>query len=81
MISSTTSSWYQNKTSWSIGGDFTVRAYERTLYQLIVLILLKIAVRSCRNIKARTNSHMINPILTMVGSTVITIMAWLYFFL
>ena len=74
--------WYQNKTSWSIGGDFTVRAYERTLYQPYSSHITKNSSEILAGtIKARElNSHMINPILTMVGSTVITIMVLVVLF-
>ncbi len=67
--------WVQTKVSWSIGSDFTVKAYERTLYQPYISHISRNSSEILEGtVKARDLiSTIIQPILTIVGSVIITI--------
>ena len=67
--------WSQNRTSWLIGGDLTVQAYERTLHQPYSTHISRNSSEILAGtIKARELiGHIVNPVLTMVGAIVITI--------
>jgi ATP-binding cassette, subfamily B, bacterial PglK len=67
--------WVQTKVSWSIGSDFTVKAYEKTLYQPYISHISRNSSEILEGtVKARDLiGTIIQPILTIVGSLVISL--------
>ena len=67
--------WVQTKVSWSIGSDFTVKAYEKTLYQPYISHISRNSSEILEGtVKARDLiGTIIQPILTIIGSLIITL--------
>lgn len=67
--------WVQTKVSWSIGSDFTVKAYEKTLYQPYISHISRNSSDILEGtVKARELiGTIIQPILTIIGSSIITL--------
>ncbi|WP_440913818.1 ABC transporter ATP-binding protein [Candidatus Pelagibacter sp.] len=67
--------WVQTKVSWSIGSDFTVKAYEKTLYQPYISHISRNSSEILEGtVKARELiGTIIQPILTIIGSLIITL--------
>ncbi len=67
--------WKQTRVSWDIGGDFAIQAYERTLYQPY---MHHISRNSSEILEGTAKARelvgtIVQPIITMIGSTTITI--------
>lgn len=71
--------WFQTKLSWSISGDFAVRAYERTLYQSYTFHISKNSSEIIEgSVKARDMiSSIIQPTLNIISSTIIVLAVFL----
>ncbi len=67
--------WVQTKVSWTIGADFTVKAYEKTLYQPYISHISRNSSEILEGtVKARELiGTIIQPTLTIVGSLIITL--------
>jgi len=67
--------WKQTRVSWDIGGDFAIQAYERTLYQPY---MHHVSRNSSEILEGTAKARelvgtIVQPIITMIGSTTITI--------
>ena len=67
--------WKQTRVSWDIGGDFAIQAYEKTLYQPY---MHHVSRNSSEILEGTAKARelvgtIVQPIITMIGSTTITI--------
>lgn len=67
--------WKQTRVSWEIGGDFAIQAYERTLYQPYTHHVTRNSSEILEGTaKARELvGTIVQPIITMIGSIIITV--------